>query len=106
MLQQKAHLLESDQREDRSKEEEEEGEGEEIAENSKFEAADRRRVEMAGRVWLVPVFAIEVSRQMLGLDTMHALNEVDVLGLDCISARLPGPEPAGEMVAVVAAGVD
>lgn len=98
-------LLESDQREDRSKEEEEE-EGEEIAENSKFEAADRRRVEMAGRVWLVPVFAIEVSRQMLGLDMTHALNEVDVLGLDCISARLPGAEPAGEMVAVVAAGVD
>lgn len=42
---------------------------------------------------------------MLDLGTTHALNEVDVLDLDCISARLPGPEPAGEMVAVVAAGV-
>lgn len=43
---------------------------------------------------------------MLDLGTTRALNEVDVLGLDCISGRLPGPEPAGEMVAVAAAGVD
>lgn len=50
MLRQKAPLLESDQWEDRSKVEDEEEEEEEIAENSKFEAADRRRVEMAGRV--------------------------------------------------------
>lgn len=43
---------------------------------------------------------------MLDLGTTRALNEVDVLNLDCIFAQLPGPEPAGEMVAVVAAGVD
>lgn len=42
---QKAPLLESDQREDRSKVVVEE----EIAEDSKFEAADRSKVEMAGR---------------------------------------------------------
>lgn len=84
----------------------EEEEEEEIAEDSTFEAAGRSRVEMAGRVSLVPVFAIEVYRQMLDLGTTRALSEVDVLNPDCTSARLLGPEPAGETVAVVAAGGD
>lgn len=43
---------------------------------------------------------------MLDLGKTRALNEVDVIHLDYKFARLPEPEPAGEMVAVVAAGVD